>query len=118
MRRLQKQNPWQAGLITATALSLVTFCAALLNQTGYAEWAFLLMFAAIWCLVSLFWANDSFNEESGFLLAGVMDENMSYVHQRLGQLESELEKMLERPVNPSMHNDTVRRLPVPKDQLV
>jgi len=118
MRRFNTQNSWQAGLIAATALSLMTFCAALLDQAGHTEWAFLLLFAVTWCLVSLFWANDVFNEESGILLAGVLDENMAYVHERLNRLESELGKISDHPVIQASASDNVRRLPVPRDQLV
>jgi len=118
MRRFNIQNPWQAGLVTATALSLTTFCAALLDQAGHTEWAFLLLFAATWCLVSLFWANDGFNEESGILLAGMLDENMAYVHERINKLESELGKFSDHPVIQARASDNMRRLPVPKDLLV
>ncbi|HET6564046.1 MAG TPA: hypothetical protein VFG52_01430, partial [Xanthomonadales bacterium] len=76
MRKFNTRNPWQAGLVAATALSAAGFYAHLLNQAGNTEWAFLLLFGSIWCLVAIFWANDDFIEESGLMLAETMDQNV------------------------------------------
>jgi len=93
MRAFNTRRPWQAGLIAATVLSLVSLCAILLSQSGHTEWGFILLFGSIWCLISLFWANDSFNEESGLLLAEVLDENVELLNQRLVSLEQELQQL-------------------------
>lgn len=90
MRKFNTRNPWQAGLVAATALSVMGWLASLLHHSGYPEWSFLLIFGSAWCLMAMFWANDGFNEESGMLLAETMDRNVEFLHQRLVHLEEEL----------------------------
>jgi len=90
---LNTRHPWRNGLIVTTGLSLFTLLASLLWSAGHAEWAFVLAFVAVWLLISLFWSNDEFNEESGSILARIVDDNFDQMHQRLEQLEQELEQI-------------------------
>ena len=41
----------------------------------------------------MFWSNDEFNEESGSILARIVDQNFSQMHERLEQLEKELDQL-------------------------
>jgi hypothetical protein len=90
---LKTRRPWRNGLIATTGLSLFTVIASLLWRSGLPEWAFLLIFVAIWLLISVIWSNDDFNEESSTILARIVDENFSQMHERLEQLEKELEQV-------------------------
>jgi len=90
---LNNRHPWRNGLIVTTGLSLFTVLASLLWSAGHAEWAFILAFLAIWLLISLFWSNDEFNEESGSILARIVDHNFDQMHERLEQLEHELDQI-------------------------
>jgi hypothetical protein len=92
---LNTNRPWRNGLIVTTGLSLFTVLASFLWGAGYAEWAFVLAFFTVWLLISLFWSNDEFNEESGSILARIVDHNFDQMHKRLNQLEQELEKIKE-----------------------
>jgi hypothetical protein len=118
MLKFNTKNPWQAGLIAATALSAIAFYANLLSQSGNAQWGFLLIFGSVWCLIALFWANDGFIEESGLMLAETMDKNIEVLHNRLVNLEKELAQLRQQSVAGSAHDLNVPRLPVPKHQLV
>ena len=118
MRKFNTRNPWQAGLIAATALSVVCFYALLLSQAGHSEWAFLLLFASAWCLITLVWANDDFNEESGLLLAETMDHNVQHLNNRLVNLEKELKQLRTFGTVEQARSFRLPRLPVAKDQLV
>jgi len=90
MRRFKIKYPWRSGLIISTVLSTLVFCATLLWQAGYAQWAFLLLFAAMWLMISLFLINDEFNEESGLILANMLDDNVDHLLERIHQLEQKL----------------------------
>ena len=90
---LKTRRPWRNGLIATTGLSLFTVIATLLWRSGHAEWAFVLIFVAIWLLISVIWSNDDFNEESGTILAHIVDRNFSQMHERLEHLEQELEQV-------------------------
>jgi len=90
---LNTSHPWRNGLIVTTGLSLFTVLASLLWRAGYAEWAFVLAFFTVWLLISLFWSNDEFNEESGSILARIVDHNFDQMHERLEQLEKELDQI-------------------------
>jgi hypothetical protein len=118
MRKFNTKKPWQAALITATALCAVGFYAILLSQSGHSEWAFLLVFGATWCLIALFWVNDEFIEESGMLLAEAVDMNIEMLHNRLVSLEKELAQL--RAQGPATPTQSTRlpRLPVSKHMLV
>ena len=96
MKSIQLQNtthPWRNGLVVTTGLSLFTVLASLLWSAGHAEWAFVLAFLTVWLLISLFWSNDEFNEESGSILARIVDHNFDQMHERLEQLEQELDQV-------------------------
>ena len=87
---LDTHHPWRNGLIVTTGLSLFAVLASFLWSAGYPEWAFVLLFVAVWLLISLFWSNDEFNEESGSILARIVDHNFDQMHERMEQLEQEL----------------------------
>jgi hypothetical protein len=90
MAKLKFRNPWRDGLIIATGLSALAFASSLLWQAGQAEWGFVLLFGTTWLVTSLFLANDEFNEESGVILARVLDNNVDHLLERIRQLEQEL----------------------------
>lgn len=90
---LNTHHPWRNGLIATTGLSLFAVLATVLWSAGHPEWAFVLLFVAAWLLISMFWSNDEFNEESGSILARIVDQNFSQMHERLEQLEKELDQL-------------------------
>jgi len=90
MNKLKLRSPWRNGLIIATGLSALVFISSLLWQAGHAEWGFVLLFGTLWLLISLLLANDGFNEESGVILARILDHNVDHLHERIRQLEQEL----------------------------
>ena len=90
MANFRIKHPWRSGLLVATGISGLVFLATLLWQTGHAQWAFLLLFASLWVLTSLFLANDEFIEESGLILARLLDEQVSHLLDRIHHLESRL----------------------------
>lgn len=93
---LKKINPWQNGLLATSALAAIFFASSLLWQQGHAQWAFVLAFSAIWILISISWSNIDYTEESGTILARIVDHNFDHVHERLEQLEKELEVLREK----------------------
>ncbi len=93
---LNTRHPWRNGLIVTTGLSLFTVLASILWGAGHAEWAFVLAFLTIWLLTSLFWSNDEFNEESGSILARIVDHNFDQMHERLERLEQELDQIRDK----------------------
>ena len=84
------QHPWKGGLVLATLLSALTVLASLFWQAGYPQWAFLVLFAVLWLFAGVCLANDRFNEESGLILARVLDENMDQVQERIHRLQEQL----------------------------
>jgi hypothetical protein len=84
------RTPWHDGLIIATGLNAVVFAATLLWQAGFAEWGFVLLFGTSWLLISLFLLNDGFNEESGVMLARLLDHTVDQLLERIDQLEQAL----------------------------
>ena len=92
----KKANPWQNGLLATSALAAVMFSSTLLWQQGHPEWAFLLAFSATWALISISWSNVEYTEKSGNILARIVDHNFNQVHERLEQLEEELELLREK----------------------
>jgi hypothetical protein len=118
MRKFNTRNPWQAGLYAATALSAVGFYANLLVQSGNTQWAFLLSFSSVWCLIAMSWANDGFIEESGMMLAETLDKNVEYLHSRLVSLEQELVQLRAQGIANPAPDLRLPRLPVPNNQLV
>jgi len=97
MSKIKVQHPWRSGLIVATMLSVLFFLASLLWQAGYAQWGFVLLFGALWLFAGLFLANDEFNEESGLILAGVVDENVDHLLERIHNLENALSGLNQSP---------------------
>jgi hypothetical protein len=93
MQKIKVQNPWRSGLIVATTLCALIFLASLLWQAGYQHWAFVLLFCSLWLLTGLFLSNDGFNEESGLILASVLDENVDYLLDRIQKLENTLSNL-------------------------
>jgi hypothetical protein len=96
----RKANPWQSGLLTTSGLAAVIFSASLLWQAGHAQWAFVLTFTAVWALISISWSNVDFAERSGTILARIVDHNFGQMHERLIELEQEVEALrsaLEQP---------------------
>ncbi|MEE4216981.1 MAG: hypothetical protein V2I48_05180 [Xanthomonadales bacterium] len=92
----KKANPWQNGLLATSALAAVFFSSTLLWQQGHPEWAFLLAFSATWTLISISWSNVDYTEQSGSILARIVDHNFNQVHERLEQLERELKALREK----------------------
>ncbi len=82
---------WQSSLLATSGLAAALFAASLLWQQGLAEWGFLLGFAAVWALVALSWSSVDFTERSGVLLAHIMDRNFEQMHERVVELEQEVE---------------------------
>lgn len=118
MRKYNTRKPWQAGLIAATVLSLISIFAWQLNQVGRSEWAFMLLFGSGWCMIALCWANDGFIEESGLMLAEAMDQNIEYLQKRLLSLEQELQQLRRVVTVPAAESFRLPRVPVAKDQWV
>jgi hypothetical protein len=90
IRIYQRKQPWRDALIATTGLSVFMLAATLLWTSGYPEWAFALTFVSIWVLISVSWSNIDFTEHSGTILARIMDTNFEQVHDRVEQLEQEL----------------------------
>jgi hypothetical protein len=90
--RFNPQRPWRNGLIATTGITLVLFGANQLWNAGWAEWAFMLAFVSIWCLLSMLWSNDDHIEQSNLMLADIVDQNFDQMHERLTKLEEELQR--------------------------
>jgi len=94
---MQKRvNTWQNGLLATSALAAIFFAASLLWQQGHAQWAFALAFTAVWALISISWSNVDYAEESGTILAHIVDHNFNQLHERLEEMEKELEILREQ----------------------
>ena len=92
----KKMNAWQSGLLATSALAAVFFIASLLWQQGLPHWAFVLAFAVVWVLISISWANADYLDESGSILARIVDQNFDHMHERVHLLERELEELREK----------------------
>lgn len=68
-------------------------------MTGLQEWAFLLIFLAVWALISVSWSNVEFTEESGHILADIVDQNFERMSERIKLLEQELEELRSVSIN-------------------
>lgn len=93
MRILDKyrvNQPWRNALVATTALSVTFAVASVLWNSGHAEWAFLLFFVAVWALLAVSWSNVQFAEESGSILAGVVDRNFVHLYTKVERLEREI----------------------------
>jgi len=87
---LKKKQPWLNALIATTGLSIFFVVAHYLWAAGLQEWAFILAFMAIWTVISISWSNVEFSEESGSILAKIMDHNFQDMSERIEELEREL----------------------------
>jgi hypothetical protein len=81
------RRPWRSALIATTGLCLFAVVATMLWNSGYPEWAFVSAFMAIWILIALIWSNDDHNEESGLILARIVDHNFEALYERVQELE-------------------------------
>lgn len=89
----KRKQPWRDALIATTGLSLFMLAATLLWKSGHPEWAFVLSFMSIWVLLSISWSNIDFTEQSGSILANIVDHNFDQMHNRIEQLEEELSRL-------------------------
>lgn len=80
-------------MIATTGLSVFSLAATLLWTSGYPEWAFALTFLSVWVLISISWSNIDFTEQSGTILARIMDKNFLQMHNRIEQLEEEIAQL-------------------------
>jgi hypothetical protein len=103
MTKLKLRNSWRIGLIIATGLNALAFAASLLWQAGQAEWGFALLFGTSWVLISLLLSNDDFNEESGVILARILDENVDHLQARIGSWS----RRCPYRTNPARHSQQV-----------
>ena len=87
---LRRIRPWRNALMATTGLAVFFILASSLWQSGYPEWAFLLFFLAVWVLISISWSNIDFTEQSGTILARIVDKNFLQMHSRIEQLEEEI----------------------------
>ena len=86
-----RKQPWRDALIATTGLSVFILASTMLWSSGHPEWAFALAFVAIWLLLSISWSNIDFTEESGSILARIVDHNFHQMNERIEQLEQDLE---------------------------
>jgi hypothetical protein len=77
------KQPWRDALIATTGLSVFVLAATLLWKSGHPEWAFALSFLSVWVLISISWSNIDFTEQSGTILAQIMDRNFDQMHGRV-----------------------------------
>ena len=85
-----RKQPWRDALIATTGLSVFILASTMLWSSGHPEWAFALAFVAIWLLISISWSNIDFAEESGSILARIVDHNFHQMNDRIEQLEQDL----------------------------
>ena len=101
IRTINRKQPWRNALIATTGLSVFILVASLLWNSGHPEWAFALAFVAIWLLISISWSNIDFTEESGTILARIVDHNFDHMNERIEQLEQELAAVKNQASNES-----------------
>jgi hypothetical protein len=89
----KRKQPWRDALIATTGLSVFTLAATLLWNSGFPEWAFALSFVGVWLLISISWSNIDFTEQSGTILARIVDKNFLQMHERIEQLEDEITEL-------------------------
>jgi len=95
IKAFNRKQPWRDALIATTGLSIFILAATMLWSSGHPEWAFALAFVAIWLLISISWSNIDFTEESGSILARIVDHNFQQMHERMEQLETELASVMD-----------------------
>ena len=90
LNRKKGVGPWQSALLATTWLAVFFVFSSILWRSGHAEWAFLLCFLAVWVLLSVSWSNVSYAEETGSILASIVDRNFEDVYEKIDHLEHEL----------------------------
>ena len=90
IRVFNRKQPWRDALIATTGLSVFILASTLLWSSGHPEWAFALAFVSIWLLLAISWSNIDFTEESGSILARIVDHNFHQMNERIEQLEQDL----------------------------
>lgn len=101
--KFSKTAPWQSALLATCGLSAMFVATSILWQSGYPQWGFLLAFAAVWAVISISWSNIDYTEESGSILAGIVDHNFRQLHERIEELEEELKTLRMDEKNLSEH---------------
>jgi hypothetical protein len=86
----RRKQPWRDALVATTGLSVFVLASSILWNSGHQEWAFMLAFIAIWLLLFISWSNIDFAEESGSILASIVDHNFDQMSERIDQLEQAL----------------------------
>jgi 4-hydroxybenzoate polyprenyltransferase len=89
----RRTGPWQRSLLVTCALSAAFVAASLLWQSGYPQWAFVVAFLTTWITLSVAWSDVDYTEESGMVLAQIVDHNFDRLHERLEELERQLEDL-------------------------
>ena len=96
-----RKRPWRNALVATTGLSVFFLVATLLWNSGHQQWAFALFFLAVWVLISVSWSNMDFMEQSGSILARIVDHNFRDLHEKVDLLEKELDEIkAQRRINP------------------
>lgn len=90
----KKDTSWKTALLATSGLAALLFAASQLWTAGYPQWGFLLAFTSIWALIAVSWSNVDYTEESGIILADIMDHNINQLHERIGQLETQVQELL------------------------
>ena len=90
IKEFRRKQPWRDALIATTGLSVFILASSMLWNSGHQEWAFALAFVAIWLLLFISWSNIDFAEESGSILATIVDHNFDQMSERIDQLEQAL----------------------------
>ena len=86
----KRKQPWRDALIVTTGFSVFILASSVLWSSGHQEWAFALAFFATWLLISISWSIIDFTEESGSILARIVDHNFHQMGERIEQLEQDL----------------------------
>lgn len=92
----RKPTPWQSALLATSGLGAIFVATNTLWQAGHPQWGFLLAFCAVWALISISWSNVDYTEESGLILADIVDRNIQHLHDRIEELEREIALLKER----------------------
>ena len=96
----RRTGPWQRSLLATCALSAAFVAASLLWQSGHPQWAFVVAFLTTWITFSVAWSDVDYTEESGVVLAQIVDHNLERLHGRLEDLERQLEDLRVRGETP------------------
>lgn len=100
----KKTTPWQSALLATCGLSAIFVATNALWQAGYPQWGFLLAFCAVWALISISWSNVDYTEESGLILADIVDHNLKHLHDRIHELEHEIGQLKSHWLQRTDHN--------------